>query len=406
MGLDRVLGLDMGGTTAKASAIINGEPSLVSEYEVGGAVHMGRLVRGSGYPLRISHIDLAEVSAGGGTIAWVDAGGALRVGPMSAGADPGPACYGLGGAEPTITDANLLLGRLPDELAKGAVKLSRDLAYEAIKKLGDALGMDPVEVASGIIEIANQSMARALRLVSIERGHDPREFKLFAFGGAGPLHAVALTEIGINEVIVPPLPGVFSAFGLLTTDYKHDYISSVVKRAGELDDDYLASLFRELEKEAIEDLEREGIKERDIRLFRVLEMRYWGQAYELRVPYRDNLSMSLDEFHSLHEGRYGFKMVDEEVEVITARLEAVGIVGKPRIPRYEAVEYRPKPLVERMVYLDGEWRETGIFNRDCLKSGAVIDGPAVIEEDESTILVPGGYSCRVDEYGNICIQRG
>ena len=406
MGLDKVLGLDMGGTTAKASAIINGEPDLVSEYEVGGEIHMGRVVRGSGYPLRISHIDLAEVSAGGGTVAWVDAGGALRVGPISAGADPGPACYGLGGEKPTITDANLLLGRLPQKLAGGTIQLNKDLAYRAIKDLGDKLGMDPIEAAFGIIEIANQIMARALRLVSIERGHDPREFKLFAFGGAGPLHAAALTEIGTTEVIVPPIPGVFSAFGLLTTDYKHDYIASVVRKASELSDAELISLYNDLEFKAIEELENEGIEEKDIRLIRVLDMRYWGQAYELRVPYSDNLIKSLEGFHSLHEARYGYNMVDEEVEVVTARLEAIGIVTKPRMPRYKVVKHKPKPIDTRMVYLDDEWRETSIFSRATLKSGAVIDGPAIIEEKESTILVPEGYWCRVDEYMNICIKKG
>jgi N-methylhydantoinase A len=405
MGLDKVLGLDMGGTTAKASAIINGEPDLVSEYEVGGTVHMGRPVRGSGYPIRISHIDLAEVSAGGGTIAWVDVGGALRVGPMSAGAKPGPACYGLGGKDPTITDANFLLGRLSEELAGGAIKLRKNLAYEAIKKLGNKLAMDPIEVASGIIEIANHVMSRALRLVSIERGHDPREFKLFAFGGAGPLHAVALMEIGIKEVIIPMLPGVFSAFGLLTTDYKHDYVSSIVKRASELDDEDLQSLFNEMERRAVNDLISEGIKEGDIKLFRVLEMRYWGQAYELRVYYKGKISECVNEFHNLHENRYGYKMMEEEVEVITARLEAVGITSKPRIPTYSATDYIPRPHIKREVYLDGEWRNTDIYIREMLKPGACILGPAIIEEDESTILIPQGYICRIDGFRNICIKE-
>ncbi len=191
---EKALGFDMGGTTAKASSIIKGEPEVVEMYEVGGKVHRGRLVRGSGYPVRFPYIDLAEVSAGGGTIAWIDPGGALRLGPLSAGADPGPACYGRGGKEPTITDANLILGRLPEVLA-GRLKLRKELAEESLKeKIAKPLGMDLIDAAWSIVKIANTIMGRALRLVSVERGHDPREFTLYAFGGAGPLHALDIAE--------------------------------------------------------------------------------------------------------------------------------------------------------------------------------------------------------------------
>ncbi|GAB6148088.1 hydantoinase/oxoprolinase family protein [Stetteria hydrogenophila] len=406
MGVGKALGFDMGGTTAKASAVVNGEPLVVSEYEVGGRVHMGRTLRGSGYPVRFPHIDLAEVSAGGGTIAWVDEGGALRVGPVSAGADPGPACYGRGGSRPTVTDANLVLGRLPRSLAGGAVVLREDLAREALKRLGDELGMDPVEAAAGVVRIANAVMARALRLVSVERGHDPREFSLFAFGGAGPLHAVDLArELGVREVVVPPLPGVFSALGLLLADYRHDYYASIVEKASRLADGVVEEKFRRLEERAVETLKSEGVAGEDIRLARMLGMRYWGQAYELEVPYRGSLREAVEDFHKLHEARYGYSMPGEEVEVVTARLEAIGLVAKPRLPRGEEVEHKPQPRGWREVYFDGEgWVRAGVYPREGLKPGAVIEGPAVVESDESTVLVPPGYTAKVDALHSIRIR--
>lgn len=405
MGIGRALGFDMGGTTAKASAIINGEPEVVSEYEVGGRVHMGRMLRGSGYPVRFPYIDLAEVSAGGGTIAWIDEGGALRVGPVSAGADPGPACYGKGGEHPTITDANLLLGRLPKKLAGGTIVLREELARKAIAGISDQLGMDPVETAAGIIRIANTIMARALRLVSVERGHDPREFSLFAFGGAGPLHAAALAqELGVREVVVPPLPGVFSALGLLVANYRHDYYASIVEKASRVSDDELEEKFRRLEERAVETLESEGVPEENIKLARMLGMRYWGQAYELTVPYRGSVEKAVAEYHAVHEARYGYSMPEEEVEIVVAKLEAVGIVRKPELPSSPAREYRPEPAERREVYFEDEgWRPTPIYRREKLRPGAMIDGPAVIESYESTILVPPGFISLVDTRHSIRI---
>lgn len=405
MGIDRALGFDMGGTTAKASAIIEGEPEIVTEYEVGGRAHMGRRLRGFGYPVRFPYIDLVEVSAGGGTIAWVDEGGALRVGPLSAGADPGPACYGKGGVNATVTDANLLLGRLPPRLAGGALKLRVELAREAVARLGDKLGMDPVEVAAGIIRVTNTIMARALRLVSVERGHDPRDFSLFAFGGAGPLHAAYLArEIGVREVVVPPLPGVFSALGLLVADYRHDYTASIVERASRVDERLLEEKFRVLEGRAVETLRSEGVPDNSVRLFRMLDLRYWGQAYELTVPYRDSLGAAVEEFHKLHEARYGYSMHGEEVEVVAVRLKAVGIVEKPRIPRRQAVEHKPEPVDRREVCFDDEgWLKTPVYNGEGLRPGAVIEGPGVVELYDSTILVPPDFTAAVDEWGALRI---
>jgi len=407
MDIEYAIGFDMGGTTAKASSIVGGEPLVVPEYEVGGRVHMGRLLRGSGYPVRYPYIDVAEVSAGGGTIAWVDAGGALRVGPVSAGADPGPACYGRGGREPTVTDAQLVLGRLPEELAGGRIRLRRDLAEEAIGRLADRLGMETVEAAASIIRIANTVMSRALRLVTIERGYDPRFFALYAYGGAGPLHAVELAdELGAKEVVIPPLPGVFSALGLLVTDYRHDFHMAVMRRTDELAEEELEKVFAEMAEKALAMLRGEGVPEDRVQLVRRLDMRYQGQAYELSIPYRGSLKEAVEEFHQMHRERYGFSLLDAPVLVVNARLAAYGITAKPRLPRAEPKPYRPEPASRRRVYFDeAGWTETPIYKRSELRPGAEIEGPAVIESDDSTVLVPPGHFAQVDKFYTIRIER-
>ncbi len=408
MGVEKALGFDMGGTTAKASSIVGGEPEVVDVYEVGGRVHMGRVVKGSGYPVRFPHIDLAEVSAGGGTIAWVDPGGGLRVGPVSAGADPGPACYGKGGRDPTVTDANLVLGRLPEVIAGGAVRLRRDLAVEAIRsKIAEPLGMSVEEAAWAIVRLANTIMGRALRLVTIERGHDPREFTLFAFGGAGPLHAVELAaEVGVPRVVVPPMPGVFSALGLLTSDYRHDFHEAVVRRASEVSEEWLERVFQRLEEEAHRVLEREGVPRGRRILRRFLDAKYWGQAYTLRVPYRGSVEEAVREFHRLHEARYGFSSPDEPVEFVVARVEAVGVVDKPEIRAPSTREGEARPSGARSVYFEEGWVEARVYRLPGVPVGAVIPGPAVVEAPDSTIVVPPGYEARLDEYGALHIEGG
>ncbi|MET1101365.1 MAG: hydantoinase/oxoprolinase family protein [Pyrodictiaceae archaeon] len=407
IGTEYAIGFDMGGTTAKASSIIHGEPLVVSEYEVGGKVHMGRLLRGSGYPVRYPYIDLAEVSAGGGTIAWIDQGGALRVGPLSAGADPGPACYGKGGTEPTITDANYVLGRLPDKLAGGRITLRRDLAEKAVGRIAERMGYTVTEAARSIIRIANTIMARALRLVTVERGYDPRSFTLYAFGGAGPLHAAALgLELGVAEIIVPPLPGVFSALGLLVTDYRHDYHRAVVRRADEIEEVWLERIFDEMSSKAVKTLLEEGVTKENIKLARFLDMRYWGQAYELTVPYNGDLAEAIESFHRMHRDRYGYDLRDTPVVVVNARLVSYGIVSKPKLPRGKLEVYKPSPSYEKKVYFEEtEWVSTPVYKRSELRPGAEFEGPALVEADESTILVPPGFVAYVDEYYAIHLRR-
>ena len=405
MKVEKALGFDMGGTTAKASSIIKGEPEVVEMYEVGGKVHRGRLVRGSGYPVRFPYIDLAEVSAGGGTIAWIDAGGALRLGPRSAGADPGPACYGKGGKDPTITDANLILGRLPTVLA-GKLKLKKELAEEAIReKIAKPLGVDLVEASWAIIRIANTIMGRALRLVSVEKGHDPREFALFAFGGAGPLHAIDIAEeLGAKEVIIPPLPGVFSALGLLVSDYRHDYHEAIVKKARNVEEKELNNIFSKLEERGIKTLVSEGINKDRIVLRRYIEAKYWGQAYTLKVPYKGSVSGLINDFHKLHELRYGFSSPEEEVEFVVARVEAIGLTRKPEL-KISKRGGEAKVKGKREVFFRDGWHVAEIYDRQELGVRTKICGPAVIEEISSTILVSPGFYGTVDEFGSIVIRR-
>ncbi|MCE4627452.1 MAG: hydantoinase/oxoprolinase family protein [Desulfurococcales archaeon] len=404
LGVSNALGFDMGGTTAKASSIVDGEPEVVDVYEVGGTVHMGRLVRGSGYPVRFPHIDLAEVSAGGGTIAWIDPGGGLRVGPISAGADPGPVCYGKGGSEPTVTDANLLLGRLPGVIA-GGMKLNVGLAEEAIReKIARPLGIDVVEAAWTIIGLANTIMARALRLVSIERGHDPRTFTLFAFGGAGPLHAVEIAEeINVSRIIIPPYAGVFSALGLLVADYKHSFHTAVVKPLDQISEKELEALYQSLERKASKLLDTEGVPPDKRRFIRYVEAKYWGQAYTLRLPYRDNLEKLIEEFHELHIARYGFSNPKERIEVVVVRLEAYGLTSKPVL---RAVPEEGDAVIgERDVFYRNGWYKATVYSRERLGANAKVEGPAVIEARDTTVVLPPGYTGNVDEFGNIIVER-
>lgn len=402
VGDEGVIGFDMGGTTAKASTVVGGEPMITTEYEVGGKIHAGRLVKGSGYPVRFSFIDLAEVSAGGGTIAWIDEGGALRVGPVSAGSEPGPACYGRGGKKATVTDANFLLGRLGDKLAGGSLILRRGLAEKAIGNLAVELGLEVEETAMGIIKLANTVMARALRIVTVERGYDPRDFIMYVFGGAGPLHGVELArELEVREVMIPIHPGVFSAFGLLLTDYRVDTARSVMKLAEEVDDGDMEAALSGLETEAIRELE--GIEE--VHAIPSLDMRYRGQAYYLNVPWKGSVDQAIRDFHATHGRMYGFSSPEEPVEVVNVRLALIGSLKKPSFSRREMEEHRPEPEGTRQVYFEDKgWLEAKVYLRRGLRPGAIIEGPAVVEEYDSTTLVPPDHRLEVDGYGNLRIR--
>ncbi|MEM1610083.1 MAG: hydantoinase/oxoprolinase family protein [Sulfolobales archaeon] len=387
MGLDRVISLDIGGTTAKAGTIVNGEIEITSEYEVGGEAHYGRIVKGSGYPVRFPFIDLAEVSAGGGTIIWRDEAEALRVGPISSGADPGPICYGRGGKEPTITDANLVLGRIADHLLGGAIKLDKRGALEGLSRLGD-----PYEVAIEAVRIADLEAARAIRLVTVERGLDPSEFSLVAFGGAGPQHAVGIAEeMGIRRVIIPPFPGVFSALGLLLADWRLEARASFPAD--------LEEAYRSLEESILRRVKRVDY------FVRYADARYRGQGWEITVP--AGRPASMDEisraFEDRHVSLYGFKM-DLPIEVVTIRVFAVIKRVKPELPRPRR-HGDASPRGYRRAYIADSWVNAPIYIRSDLPEGARLRGPALIDEYDSTTVIPEGWEARVDATGSIVIER-
>ena len=414
LGYRDVISFDMGGTTAKAGLVQDGRPRVTKDYEVGAAARAGSgSGRGSGYPIRTPVIDLVEIGAGGGSIAWVDSGGALRVGPRSAGADPGPACYGRGGVEPTITDANLVLGRLnPEAILGGALALNVERARRAIEEqCARRLGLDVVTVAHGIVEIANAAMVGALRLVSVQRGYDPRDFVLIAFGGAGPVHANRLAaELAIPVTLIPMSPGTTSALGLLVTDLEHEYAVTLLARLDGLDVGAVEAAFERLATEGRAALRREGVPPAEMAFRRGADLRYVGQSYELTVPLPDGefgpdqLVWVRDAFHAAHERAYGFSAPDEPVELVNLRLTAVGAIAKPRLrelaPGQDAAVAR---TATRSVYFAerGGYVDCPIYDRYRLGAGAVVAGPAIVEEFDSTSVIHPGYQARVDRYGNL-----
>jgi N-methylhydantoinase A len=407
--LDRpdILSFDMGGTTAKVGLIQDGRPSVTKDYNVGG--HAGAGIGGmslSGYPVRTPVVDLVEIGAGGGSIAWVDSGGLLRVGPQSAGADPGPVCYGRGGTEPTVTDANVVLGRLnPEYFLGGEIALDAEGARRAIEeRCAKPLGLDVVQAANGIVEIANAAMVNALHLISVQRGYDPRDFLLVGFGGAGPVHANALArEAGMPTLVVPPSPGIFSATGLLTTDLKRDAAVTIMRRLEDLDAAELEAAFADLERAGRAELEREGLAGDAVEFVRQLDLRYVGQSFELTIPEGDELDVR---FHREHDRTYGFSAPEEPIELVSLRLTSVGRIAKPPPRRLEA-GVAPEPKARRPVYYseaDG-YVDCPIYDRYALPAGAAVAGPAVVEEFDSTTVVHPGYGLRVDELGNLIVER-
>jgi N-methylhydantoinase A len=418
-GYRNVLSFDMGGTTAKVGLIQDGRFRLSTEMEVGAhAVTPLGEGRGGGYPVRTPVIDLVEVGAGGGSEAWIDAGGALRVGPRSAGARPGPACYGLGGDTPTITDANLALGRLdPGFFLGGEMPLDADAARRAIAlRVAAPLRLDPLAAASGIVEIANAHMIGAMRLVSVQRGYDPRDFVLVAFGGAGPLHANALArELGIPTVLVPPSPGIASAMGMLVTDIRHEFVATRRLRLDALAPAALDALFTDFLVEGDARLTRDGVPPGDRRMLRSADLRYHGQSFELSVtvPPGPLLAADLERlralFHAMHERAYGYAAPDDPVELVNVRLAAVGVTPKPR--RAALAEGGRSAAAAVKGRRDVWFAETGglcptpVLDRGKLLRGNVIEGPAIIEEHDASTLVHPGWTATVDEHAHLMLGR-
>ncbi len=381
-GFGDVLSFDMGGTSTDVAPILNGEAQTTTESQV------------AGVPLRLPMVDLHTVSAGGGSIAWADAGGALRVGPRSAGAEPGPAAYGRGGEEPTVTDADLFLGHLAHRARLGGeLELDRSLAEEALARLGERLSLDALQTARGIVRVADAEMVRALRVISVERGLDPRDFVLVAFGGAGAMHACALAdELGMRTVLVPRAGGVLSALGLAISDLRRDYSAPVL---GEVDAGRLSAACEELERRAREDLDGPACRRR-------ADLRYRGQAFELTVE-ADAPDALVERFHAAHERRFGYRMEEEAVELVAARVVATIEVDKPGLSE----ESRPAASPERRRVHTGEgWQDVEVWRRDELGAGAELDGPAIVEFSEATCVVAEGWGGTIDEVGTLVLERG
>jgi N-methylhydantoinase A len=408
-----LISLDMGGTTAKASLIARGEVAVTAEYEVGGAGHASRWMHGTGHPVRVPVIDLAEVSAGGGSIAWVDPGGALKVGPHSAGAVPGPVAYGAGGIAPTVTDADVVLGYLDDKtLLGGALRINAAAAERAIAtEVAHQLGLSVSEAAARIVEVVNSNMAQALRIVSVERGQDPQEFSLIAFGGAGPVHAAALAEeLHIPEVIIPPAPGAFSALGLVASDLKRDFSRTLYADLRQLDPGHLADVLAGMEAEGMHFLEAANVPPERQALVRLADVRYRRQAYELTIPFSDSpvTHASLDAlaaaFHEKHEQIYGHANPAEAVQLVNLRLTAIGHLPALTLrQRGEATAARKR---ERMAWFPGAGLvPVQVHWREGLMPGIAIAGPAIIEAMDSTTVVPPAWSAAIDALGYIRMER-
>ena len=401
-GRRRLITFDMGGTSA--------DIGIVTEDGVSEASARDTWV--GGYPLLVPMLDVHAIGAGGGSIAYVDEGGAFRVGPRSAGASPGPACYGYGGLEPTISDAHIVLGRLdPERFLGGRMKLNRDAAVEVVQKLADQLALSLLETAEGILTIANSNMARAIRSRTIEKGHDPREFALVAFGGAGPLHAAEVADsLEIPEVLVPPHPGITSAGGLLTSDLKYDQMRTVFQLQGNVDSERLNRELDELETELRGWLERDGMPAGDVEVIRALDCRYVGQGYELRVtlddgPFSDE---ALDQFHVLHEREYGSAYGDP-IEIVNARVTAIG-----RRPALESLPVSSGSLDEALLgesagvfRVEGNLQalQTRFYDRSLLPLDETIPGPAVVFHLDTTTVVPPAWNVRADVSGNLILTK-
>ncbi len=397
-GFGNAIGFDMGGTSTDISLMYQGHLRMTTEWQVE-----------FGYPIRFPAVEVVTIGAGGGSIAWIDEGGSLRNGPQSAGAHPGPAAYSQGGVEPTNTDANLILGRLGPTLLGGALPLSREAAEGAVTKLASRLGLSLVDTAHAIIQVANANMANAIRLISIQRGYDPRDFALIAFGGAGPLHAVELArELSIPTVIVPEFPGITSALGCLLVDLRHDVSQTYITPAATADVTAIEEQLRSLESRLLHRLQNEGVEAPDIELIRYIDMRYLGQWRSLSIQAPSPLTAIeplLDRFHMEHQREFAFSRPEHAVEIFGLRVTAIGRLKRPELPRYPKTFTKPVPVSERAVYFAeaGGFLPTPIYSRGDLQPGMEINGPAVIEQLDSTTLLPPGANARVDDFRHLVI---
>jgi N-methylhydantoinase A len=403
-GFDRVLTCDGGGTSTDVTVVIDGEPTLTTEGSVGD------------YPSKIPMIDVVTVGAGGGSIAWLSPEGTLKVGPRSAGADPGPMCYPDGGDQPTVTDAHVTLGRIPPHLLGGEIPLSVEAATKGLEQLGAKLDLSLERTATGILEISAWNQANALRQVTVARGLDVRDFTLTTFGGSGSLLACRLMDIlGLPRTLVPPNPGNVSAFGLLTVDVRNDYVQTAVSRQADLDIGRVRGVYADLEAQARTALDGEGFARDEQRMQRTADLRYVGQAFEVRVPVADGeldaeaCDAVAQAFHAAHRQLYGYDFADDPrqaVEWVNLRVSGIGPIRRPDMVQLEPEDGGTDRAVtgSRRVFFD-DWVDTPTYNRPDLAPGDVVHGPAVIEEFGSTVPVHPGFAATVDPYGNLLLTK-
>ncbi len=398
-GLSNLVTFDMGGTSTDCSTVVDGQENVTTNFEIEW-----------GLPIQVPMIDIHTIGAGGGSVAWIDKGGMLRMGPQSAGADPGPACYGRGGELATVTDANVVLGRInPDYFLGGRMRLDAEAAHRAVKKVADELKMAVDETAYAMVQIANNNMLGALRAVLLQRGLDPRDFALVASGGAGPVHLCDLMEIsGIPQGLVPNYPGQFSAFGFIMTDARVDRHRTVQQVSDRFDGARVTEAMQSLVKDAVSELAAQGYVS-GVEVYRSIEARYLGQNHELEVLVDgDDFDEAAAQahwarFHEQHEARFGFAIPGEAIELVNLKVVAVAVADKPVLSQLPKAQAEPQAVGSRRLRYDEGWVDTPVFDRAGLLQDHTLQGPAVIEEDASVTILRSNQSLRVDPYGNLII---
>jgi N-methylhydantoinase A len=399
-GIKNLVVFDMGGTSTDCSTVVGGKELVTTDFEIEW-----------GIPIQIPMVDINTIGAGGGSIAWIDKGGMLRMGPQSASADPGPACYGRGGQDATVTDANVVLGRIsPDNFLGGEMKLDSDASHEAVGRIAEQLGMEVDECAYAMVQIANNNMLGALRAVLLQRGLDPRDFTLVASGGAGPVHICDLMDIsGIPQGLVPNFPGQFSAFGFIMTDARVDRHRTVQQSSKFFDGDRATEAMKDLVRDAVKELNDQGYTD-GIEVTRSIEARYLGQNHELELTFsgeefnEETIASLWDKFHEEHNARHGFAIPGETIETVNFKVVAVAVGDKPQMPELPKTDGKLAAKTKRQVRFKDSWHEAAVYDRSDLRQGDKIEGPALIEESASVTILQPGQSISVDRIGNLIIS--
>ncbi|MEK4556194.1 hydantoinase/oxoprolinase family protein [Jeotgalicoccus sp. FSL K6-3177] len=398
--------LDIGGTTAKCSLVENGNVKISTNY------HMEKTERYAGYPLKVPVVDIIEIGNGGGSIAWIDDSGSIKVGPKSAGADPGPIAYGRGGNKPTTTDANVLLGRLALRNFETSTSLE-EIKNKFEISLGKQLNTKTDDLAMGIVKIANSNMLNALKLISVRKGYDPRDFTLVAIGGGGPMHSQALArELGIKKVVIPSTSSVFASWGMLMSDIRHDYSQTLLLPARGISYKEVNSVYDEIIRKAEETLNTEGVEASDVVITKSLDMRYEGQEHtvEIHVPYENidenNIEEIIKNFHENHDRMYSYTLPENELEIVNIKIQALGKLEKPKMIETDTEEGTALKGEREVFYEESGWIHVSVYDKNKLKVEESVTGPAIIEEQSTSIILHDGDVLQKDKYGNLVIEIG